>query len=120
MPKVLVTGGAGFIGSHAIERFLQAGYDVSVLDDLSSGKRDHVPAAVPLHVVDVGSREAAGLVTSGGFDVIIHLAAQMDVRKSIEDPSFDARTNILGTLNILEAARGLPSNRRPRIVIAST
>src|SRR5207302_859309 len=118
--KVLVTGGAGFIGSHAVERFQNAGHQVSALDDLSSGRRDNIPAGVDLRVMDVGSPEAAELVTSGGFDVIVHLAAQIDVRKSVEDPAFDARTNILGTLNIVEAARGLADTRRPRIIFAST
>jgi UDP-glucose 4-epimerase len=91
-----------------------------VLDDLSTGKKDNVPTEVDLHVMDVGSPGAAALVASGRFDVIVHLAAQMDVRKSVEDPAFDARTNILGTLNIVEAARGLGEKRRPRIIFAST
>ena len=120
MAKVLVTGGAGFIGSHVVERFLKAGHEVSVLDDFSAGTKDNVPAGVDLHVMDVGSQESAALVASAGFDVIAHLAAQIDVRKSVDDPGFDARTNILGTLNILEAARGLPPKRRPRIIFAST
>lgn len=97
MARVLITGGAGFIGSHTIERFLTAGYQVTALDDLSTGNRDDVPRAVDLHVLDVGSPEAAALVTSGKFDVIAHLAAQIDIRKSVADPGFDARTNVLGT-----------------------
>lgn len=120
MPRALVTGGAGFIGSHAIERFVAAGYDVTALDDLSSGSRDNVPPGVELQVLDVSSPEAAGLVSSGRFNVILHLAAQMDVRKSIDDPRFDARTNILGSLNLLEAARALAPQSRPRIIFAST
>ena len=120
MGRVLVTGGAGFIGSYLCERFLNAGEDVVVIDDLSTGSRDNLPAGVDLRVVDVGSPEAAGIVAAGAFDVIAHFAAQMDVRKSVADPHFDARTNILGSLNLLEAVRKLPSARRPRFVFAST
>src|ERR1041385_3246508 len=120
MPKVLITGGAGFIGSHAADRFLAAGYDVVALDDLSNGKRENLSGRVDLRVVDVGSAQAADLVRTGGFDVIAHFAAQMDVRRSIDDPRFDATTNILGALNLLEAARSLPAGKRPRIIFAST
>ena len=120
MKKVLVTGGAGFIGSHVCERFLGAGYQVVAIDDLSTGKRENLPAEVDLRVMDIGSREAAQLVASGEFQVIAHLAAQMDVRKSAENPLFDATVNILGTLNLAEAARALPETKRPRIIFAST
>jgi UDP-glucose 4-epimerase len=120
MTRVLVTGGAGFIGSHVAERFLEAGYGVVALDDLSTGSRENLPAGVDLQVMDVGSAEAADLVTNGGFDVIAHLAAQVDVRRSTDDPGLDARTNILGTLNVAEAARRLPATRRPRFIFAST
>lgn len=120
MPRVLVTGGAGFIGSHVAERFLQAGYSVVAVDDLSSGRRDNVPPGVDLQVIDVGSKEAAELVASGGFHAIAHLAAQVDVRSSMDDPRADATTNVLGTLNLLEAARRLPADARPRFIFAST
>ncbi len=101
--KLLVTGGAGFIGSHVAEQAVAAGHSVSILDDLSSGRRVNVPAGTQLHIADIGSEEAAAIVRDG-FDVILHHAAQMDVRRSTEDPIFDARTNILGTLNLLQAA----------------
>jgi UDP-glucose 4-epimerase len=120
MPRVLITGGAGFIGSHVIESFFDAGYEVEVLDDLSSGTRENVRDGVALHVLDVAYPEAARLVANGRFDVVAHLAAQMDVRRSVEDPMFDARTNIIGSLNVLEAVRRLDPAQRPRVVFAST
>jgi UDP-glucose 4-epimerase len=118
MARALVTGGAGFIGSHVVERFLSAGYEVAILDNLSSGKRENVPAAAELHELDIRSPEAAALVREGGFDVIAHLAAQIDVRRSVEDPLFDADVNIRGTINIVESVRA--SGRPTRIVFAST
>ncbi|HEX9580561.1 MAG TPA: NAD-dependent epimerase/dehydratase family protein [Gemmatimonadales bacterium] len=105
MPKVLVTGGAGFIGSHVAEAYLRDGYDVVALDNLSSGRRENVPAGAGLVEADIGSPEARALLEQGGFAVLNHHAAQMDVRVSVDDPLFDARTNILGLLNLLEGAR---------------
>jgi UDP-glucose 4-epimerase len=118
MARALVTGGAGFIGSHVADRFLAGGYDVEIIDDLSSGTRENVPSSSVFHELDVGSSEAADIVRRGSFDVIVHLAAQMDVRKSVADPAWDANVNILGTLNLLEAAREAAS--RCRIVFTST
>ncbi len=100
-----VTGGAGFIGSHLADAFLARGARVLVLDDLSGGKRENVPQGAELHVLDIRSREAAELVADAGVDVLVHQAAQMDVRRSVEDPRFDAEVNIMGTLNLLEASR---------------
>jgi UDP-glucose 4-epimerase len=118
--RVLVTGGAGFIGSHVAERFLESGWGVSLLDDLSSGKRENVASGTDFHQLDVRSAEAAQLVADGRFDVIVHLAAQMDVRKSVADPVFDAGVNIVGTLNLLEAVRRSPHARECRVVFSST
>jgi UDP-glucose 4-epimerase len=103
--RALVTGGAGFIGSHVADAFLERGYAVTVLDNLSSGNRDNVPAGAALVEGDIASPDAARLVGEGRFDVIAHLAAQIDVRKSVADPAYDAAVNIGGTLNLLEAAR---------------
>ncbi|MEO7965467.1 MAG: GDP-mannose 4,6-dehydratase [Gemmatimonadaceae bacterium] len=116
--RVLITGGAGFIGSHVAERFLEAGYSVELLDNLSSGKRENVPQAATLHVGEIGAPESARLIREGNFDVICHLAAQIDVRKSVNDPAFDATINILGTLNLLEAVRA--SGRKTRFIFSST
>lgn len=104
--RLLVTGGAGFIGSHLVDTFLADGHDVEVLDDLSSGKRENLPGDVRLHVADIRSDEAAEIVRAGGYDVLIHQAAQMDVRRSVADPKFDADVNALGFLNLMEAAKG--------------
>ena len=103
--KVLVAGGAGFIGSHVCDHFARAGHEVIALDNLSSGKKENLPSSVPLAVLDIRSAEAAALIASEKPYAICHLAAQMDVRKSVEDPRFDAEANILGLLNILEASR---------------
>ena len=103
--KVLVTGGAGFIGSHVTDVLLDAGHEVWALDDLSSGRRENLRPEVRLVVADIRSPEAARLVESGSFDVMCHLAAQMDVRRSVTDPRFDADVNVGGFLNLLEAAR---------------
>ncbi len=114
----LVTGGAGFIGSHVADALLADGWSVTVLDNLSSGKRDQVPAGARLVEADIRSPEAAALVRDGGFDLVCHLAAQIDVRKSVADPSFDVDVNIRGSLNLIEAVRA--TGRRTRFIFAST
>src|SRR5688500_2648028 len=116
--RVLVTGGAGFIGSHVAEHFLDDGWTVELLDNLSSGKPENVPSGARLHEGDIGSAAARRLVREGGFDVICHLAAQIDVRRSVMDPTADATTNILGTLNLVEGMR--EAGGRARFVASST
>lgn len=118
MKRVLVTGGAGFIGSHVCDLLVSEGYDVSIIDDLSTGRRSNAPEAADFHEVSVTSTDAARVVREGGFDLLVHLAAQIDVRKSLADPVFDATTNILGTLNLLEAVR--KSGRKTRVAFTST
>ena len=115
--KILVSGGAGFIASHVSEALLAEGHDVHILDDLSGGRRENVPDGAVFHEMDIRSREAADCMTEHGFEAFVHHAAQMDVRKSVADPSFDATVNILGLLNIMEAGRwaGLK-----KVVFAST
>ena len=103
--RVMVTGGAGFIGSHVAGLYVEQGYDVTVLDDLSSGNRANVPEAAQFVEADVGSPEAQRLLERGGFTVLNHHAAQMDVRVSVRDPMLDARINLIGLLNLLEGAR---------------
>lgn len=100
----LVTGGAGFIGSHVADALLQAGHRVLVLDDLSGGKQENVPSAAEFNQLDIRSAAAADLIRREEIEVLVHHAAQMDVRRSTDDPAFDAEVNVLGTLNLLKAA----------------
>jgi UDP-glucose 4-epimerase len=116
--RILVTGGAGFIGSHAAALFAAAGDHVTVLDDLSSGRRENIPTAAEFLPLDVRSPDAARAVRDGRFDVVCHFAAQMDVRRSVADPVHDARINIEGSLNLLEAVRAAGGSAR--VVFAST
>ncbi|MEP6692793.1 MAG: NAD-dependent epimerase/dehydratase family protein [Gemmatimonadaceae bacterium] len=116
--SALVTGGAGFIGSHVGDLLSSSGFAVTVLDDFSSGKRANVPRGATLHELDIRSPEAAELVRTSRFDVICHLAAQIDVRKSVADPLYDADVNVRGSLNLLEAVRA--SGHATRFIFSST
>jgi UDP-glucose 4-epimerase len=116
--RALVTGGAGFIGSHVADGLIAAGFKVTILDDLSTGRRGNLPPAAEFIEGDIRSADAAALVRTGGFDVVCHLAAQIDVRKSVADPVADATLNVLGTLNLLEGARA--ASRPPRFIFSST
>jgi UDP-glucose 4-epimerase len=102
--RVLITGGAGFIGSTAADQFLAAGWDVAVLDDLSTGKRGNVPAAARFYPVDLRSEAAAEAIRKERPQVICHQAAQIDVRRSMADPRHDADVNLGGLLNLLQGA----------------
>ncbi len=115
--KVLITGGAGFIGSHLVEQLRSAGDEPVALDNLSSGRRENLPPDVKLIEADVLDEELFRIVADGRFDAIVHLAGQTMVNASLADPVFDARQNILGTLQVLEAAR---RGGVRRIVFAST
>ncbi|MGQ0537623.1 MAG: NAD-dependent epimerase/dehydratase family protein [Gemmatimonadaceae bacterium] len=116
--RAMVTGGAGFIGSHVADALLAHGFTVDVVDNLSSGSRTNVPAGSPLHELDITSADAARLVRESRYDVICHLAAQIDVRKSVTEPAFDAAVNIGGTVNLVEAVR--QSGHKTRFVFSST
>jgi UDP-glucose 4-epimerase len=120
--KALVTGGAGFIGSNIADALLARGDDVTVLDDLSTGKRENLEQALAngaqLEEIDVRDAEAVSdVVGRAKPDVIFHLAAQIDVRKSVADPANDARVNVEGTVNVLSAAQ---KHGVPRVVNTST
>lgn len=103
MKQVLVTGGAGFIGSHLVRALLDQGYAVIVLDNLSSGKKDRLPAGASLIVGDVADDEVWAACPKT-IDFVFHLAAQIDVRLSVSQPYLDARTNVMGTVNVLSYA----------------
>jgi UDP-glucose 4-epimerase len=115
--KILVTGGAGFIASHVSDAFLAAGHEVHIMDDMSGGKRENIPSAATFHELDIRSDEAAELIKRERFDVLCHHAAQMDVRRSVADPSFDADVNVRGFLNLMEAGR---QSGLKKVLFAST
>jgi UDP-glucose 4-epimerase len=99
----LVTGGAGFIGSHIVDRLVREGWRVVVVDDLSRGRREQVNPAAEFHQLSVLDPGLSDLVAEVRPGVVFHLAAQIDVRRSVSDPPFDANANILGSLNLLDA-----------------
>lgn len=102
--KVLVTGGAGFIGSHLVDRLVQEGNEVVVIDNLSTGKRKQVNKKAQFYKMDIRSKRIERVFRKERPLIVVHLAAQMNVRLSTEDPVFDAEVNILGTINLLEHA----------------
>ncbi len=100
--KILVTGGAGFIGSHVVDGYIREGHDVVVVDNLYTGKMENLNPAARFYLLDVRSRELEKVFELERPDVVNHHAAQMSVPVSVEDPDFDARVNILGLINLLE------------------
>ncbi|MBF6354793.1 NAD-dependent epimerase/dehydratase family protein [Nocardia higoensis] len=115
--RTIITGGAGFIGSHLLDRLVADGHTVSVIDNLSSGDKSRVPDGVTLHMADIRDADTmAEIVTTERPELIFHLAAQISVRHSVADPQTDATTNILGTLNLLTAAQQVGA----RLILAST
>lgn len=115
--KVLVTGGAGFIGSHLVEKLSEENCQVMVLDNLHTGLRENVPAGVALVELNVCDPQLLPLFETEKFDAVVHLAGQTMVNVSIDDPHYDAQVNIQGTVNVLEACR---KTEVKRIVFAST
>jgi UDP-glucose 4-epimerase len=116
--RTLVTGGAGFIGSHTVDALVERSHDVAVIDDLSSGKREQVNPRARFHLADLRDARLVGeIVERERPEVIYHLAAQMDVRRSVADPAFDAQVNLVGLLNLMEAARGRGLRR---VILASS
>jgi UDP-glucose 4-epimerase len=102
--RILVTGGAGFIGSHVAELLLQQGHEVFIVDDLSSGREENLPPGAAFYRLDIRSEEFFNKVLQHKPEAVFHLAAQMDVRKSVADPQLDADINILGTIQVVRAA----------------
>lgn len=110
--KILVTGGAGFIGSHIVDRYLQEGHEVAVVDDLSTGRRENLNPAASFHQVSITDERALRRVFEDERpEVVNHHAAQMDVRRSVAEPQFDAQTNIIGVINVIEAALAVGAHR---------
>lgn len=103
--KILITGGAGFIASHICDKYIDLGHKVIVCDNLSTGKKENLNPRAEFHPLDVRDKQIQELIKNEKPDIINHHAAQLDVRKSVADPLFDAEVNILGLLNVLEAAR---------------
>ena len=103
--KILVTGGAGFIASHITDAYLAAGHEVMVVDNLATGKQENVPAGAKFVLGDICSDVAEEAIRTFRPDILNHHAAQMDVRRSVADPIFDAQVNLLGMLRLLEASR---------------
>lgn len=114
---ILVSGGAGFIGSHVVDVLLQRNHTVHIIDNLSTGLNRNVPGGARLFKQDIRSEEAGDLFHEHEYEVLIHHAAQMDVRRSLEAPSFDADVNIRGLLNLMEAG---VENGLKKVIFAST
>jgi UDP-glucose 4-epimerase len=115
--RILVTGGAGFIGSHVVDAYVAAGHEVVVVDDLSTGRRENLNPGARFHHLDITDPRIVDLVRDERPEVLNLHAAQMDVRRSVADPAFDARVNVLGTINLLEGARR--ANVRRVILVSS-
>lgn len=117
MARVVVTGGAGFIGSHIVEALIAAGHQVEVIDDLSSGRESNLARGVKLHRLDIRSNEARALLGAIQPDMLVHTAAQISVRVSMENPVLDADINVVGLVNLLHAFSG---KKFPHFVFLST
>src|SRR3990167_4859332 len=116
--NILVTGGAGFIGSNVADRFIKEGYQVIVADNLITGKLRNLNAKAKFYKIDIRDREGLeSIFKENKIDIINHHAAQMDVRKSVDDPIYDADVNILGSLNLLQLA---VKHKIKKIIFAST
>ncbi len=115
--RIAVTGGAGFIGSHVVEAYLRAGHEVVVVDNLSTGRREHVPAGAAFVLMDVCDRALVEVLADYRIEVVNHHAAQIAVSVSVEDPLRDAQHNVLGSLNVYEAARRAGVRR---VILASS
>jgi len=103
--KIVVTGGAGFIASHIVDAYIDQGHEVYVIDDFSTGRKENLNPKAIVHSLDIADQDAAALIGKIKPDALNHHAAQMDLRRSVEDPLLDARINIIGFVNLLEACK---------------
>ena len=117
MAKILVTGGAGFIGSNLVDHLINQGHELVVVDDLSSGKKSYVNQQAKFYKLDIRSTKLEKIFSREKIEVVYHLAAQIDVRKSVADPAFDVDINIIGSLNLLENCRRF---KVKKIIFSST
>ncbi|MFZ4619761.1 MAG: GDP-mannose 4,6-dehydratase [Bacteroidota bacterium] len=115
--NILVTGGAGFIGSNTVDALVLAGHTVTILDDFSSGKQENVNAKAKVYKMDIQDAGVESIFRDEKIEVMVHFAAQMDVRKSVADPKFDASVNVLGFLNLMELGR---KHGLKKVVFSST
>ncbi|MGD9715325.1 MAG: SDR family NAD(P)-dependent oxidoreductase [Thermomicrobiales bacterium] len=115
--RVLVTGGAGFIGTHLCRRLLSEGHDVTVVDNESNSTRDHLPKELTFHKVDVADPEALEPVFAAGVDAVCHIAGQVSIIRSFSDPAADLKTNVEGTLRVVQAC---VRHRVKRLLYASS
>ena len=110
--KILVTGGAGFIGSNVVDRYIAEGHEVAIVDNLDTGRRENLNPQASFHELSITDAEAlAAVFEAEQPEVVNHHAAQMDVRRSVREPQFDAQTNIVGTLNVIEAGRSVGARK---------
>ncbi len=115
--NILITGGAGFIGSNVADAFIAEGHNVVIVDDFSSGRKENVNAKAKVYTLDIQDPAVENIFRNEKIDVMCHHAAQMDVRKSVADPKFDASVNVLGFLNLMEAGR---KHGLKKMIFAST
>lgn len=115
--KILVTGGAGFLGSHIADRLIQQEANVVVVDNLSSGKKEHINPKARFYKADIGGRAIAGIFAKEKPEIVFHFAAHIEARVSVRDPLGDAKTNILGSINVLEQCR---AHKVKRVLFASS
>ncbi|HPO75183.1 MAG TPA: NAD-dependent epimerase/dehydratase family protein [Candidatus Pacearchaeota archaeon] len=121
--RILVTGGAGFIGSHIVDRLIKEGHKVAIIDNLSTGRKENINPKAKFYKFDIQSQKVSGIFKKEKPEIVFHLAAQIDVRKSVEDPIKDAKTNILGSLNIIQnfyCQKPKTKNQKSKIIFSST
>ena len=115
--RILVTGGAGFIGSNIVDAYIEAGHEIAIIDNLSTGKKENINPKAIFHEIDLRDKNIHGIISDFKPEIINHSAAQIDVRKSVADPIYNAEVNEIGTLNLLESA---VKNKVKKIIFSST